>query len=61
MEIMYSNLFIYLYEILDFVLARTKLYFYYEGVLKRDENEVKELKFFKLTEIPSYISPADYQ
>ena len=31
----------------------------YEGVLKRDENEVEELKFFKLTEIPSNISPPD--
>lgn len=31
----------------------------YEGVLRRDENEVEELKFFKLTEIPSNISPPD--
>ncbi|ATP42403.1 ADP-ribose pyrophosphatase [Solibacillus sp. R5-41] len=31
----------------------------YEGVLRTDENEVEELKYFKLTEIPSNISPPD--
>lgn len=31
----------------------------YEGILRRDENEVEELKFFKFTEIPSNISPPD--
>lgn len=31
----------------------------YGGVLKGDEIEVRELKFFNLTEIPSNISPPD--
>jgi len=32
----------------------------YEGSLRRDENEVEELKFFKLTDLPSNISPPDW-
>ena len=31
----------------------------YSGVLKGDENEVKDLKFFTLTDLPSNISPPD--
>jgi 8-oxo-dGTP pyrophosphatase MutT (NUDIX family) len=31
----------------------------YEGVLRKEESEVKELKFFNLTDIPSNISPPD--
>ncbi|WP_371068954.1 NUDIX hydrolase [Sediminibacillus sp. JSM 1682029] len=31
----------------------------YEGGLRREENEVQELKFFNLTELPSNISPPD--
>jgi NADH pyrophosphatase NudC (nudix superfamily) len=31
----------------------------YEGELQKDENEVKDLHFFNLNEIPSNISPPD--
>ncbi|ALC91647.1 ADP-ribose pyrophosphatase [Bacillus sp. FJAT-18017] len=31
----------------------------YEGALRRDEEEVKELRFFPFTELPSNISPPD--
>ena len=32
----------------------------YEGTLRRCENEVEELKFFKLSDLPSNISPPDW-
>lgn len=32
----------------------------YEGVLRREKSEVRELKFFHLNDLPSNISPPDY-
>ncbi|MBD3109252.1 NUDIX hydrolase [Bacillus sp. AGMB 02131] len=32
----------------------------YEGILRRVENEVEQLKFFKLTDLPDNISPPDW-
>lgn len=31
----------------------------YEGILNKDDNEVQELKFFKLSDLPSNMNPPD--
>lgn len=32
----------------------------YKGILKKQEDEVKDLKFFKMADLPSNISPPDF-
>ena len=43
-----------------YVVVAAFICYDYDGILRKDEDEVEQLKYFKLTDLPDNISPPDW-